>query len=34
MPDGRILVGVRAEQEVSSPLTLGLNWDAERKNTR
>ncbi len=29
--DGRILVGVRAEQEVSSPLTLVLNWDAEMK---
>jgi Tol biopolymer transport system component len=29
--DGRILVGTRAEQEVSSPLTLVLNWDAEMK---
>jgi Tol biopolymer transport system component len=29
--DGRILVGVRAEQEVSSPITLVLNWDAEMK---
>jgi hypothetical protein len=30
-PDGRILVEIRAEQEVSSPLTLVLNWDAEMK---
>jgi Tol biopolymer transport system component len=29
--DGRILVEIRAEQEVSSPLTLVLNWDAEMK---
>jgi len=29
--DGRILVSIRAEQEVSSPLTLVLNWDAEMK---
>jgi hypothetical protein len=29
--DGRILVSVRAEQEVSSPVTLVLNWDAEMK---
>ncbi len=30
-PDGRILVSIRAEQEVASPLTLVLNWDAEMK---
>ena len=29
--DGRILVSVRVEQEVSSPVTLVLNWDAEMK---
>jgi eukaryotic-like serine/threonine-protein kinase len=28
-PDGRILVGIRSEQEISSPLTLVLNWDKE-----
>ena len=28
---GRILVSVRVEQEVSSPVTLVLNWDAEMK---
>jgi hypothetical protein len=30
-PDGRILVMVQAEQEVTSPITLVLNWDAEMK---
>jgi len=30
-PDGRILVALQAEQEVSSPITLVLNWDAEMK---
>jgi Tol biopolymer transport system component len=30
-PDGRILVMVQADQEVSPPLTLVLNWDAEIK---
>jgi Tol biopolymer transport system component len=30
-PDGRILVAIRAEQEVSSPITLVLNWDQELK---
>ncbi|MGC1449678.1 MAG: protein kinase [Candidatus Sulfotelmatobacter sp.] len=30
-PDGRILVMLQAEQEVSSPITLVLNWDAEMK---
>jgi hypothetical protein len=30
-PDGRILVMPQAEQEVSSPVTLVLNWDAEMK---
>jgi Tol biopolymer transport system component len=30
-PDGRILLMVQAEQEVSSPITLVLNWDAEMK---
>jgi Tol biopolymer transport system component len=30
-PDGRILVAIQAEQEVSSPVTLVLNWDAEMK---
>jgi Tol biopolymer transport system component len=30
-PNGRILVMVQADQEVSSPLTLVLNWDAEIK---
>jgi hypothetical protein len=29
--DGRILAAIRAEQEVASPLTLVLNWDAEMK---
>jgi Tol biopolymer transport system component len=29
--DGRILVSTRAGQEVSSPVTLVLNWDAEMK---
>lgn len=28
-PDGRILVAIQAEQEVSSPVTLVLNWDEE-----
>jgi len=28
-PDGRILAAIRAEQEISSPITLVLNWDAE-----
>jgi eukaryotic-like serine/threonine-protein kinase len=30
-PDGRILVALQAEQEISSPITLVLNWDAEMK---
>jgi Tol biopolymer transport system component len=30
-PDGRILVMLQAEQEISSPITLVLNWDAEMK---
>jgi Tol biopolymer transport system component len=30
-PDGRILVAILAEQQVSSPITLVLNWDAELK---
>jgi Tol biopolymer transport system component len=30
-PDGRILVMLQAEQEVTSPITLVLNWDAEMK---
>jgi hypothetical protein len=30
-PDGRILVMVQAGQEISSPITLVLNWDAELK---
>jgi Tol biopolymer transport system component len=30
-PDGRILVMVHAGQEISSPITLVLNWDAELK---
>jgi eukaryotic-like serine/threonine-protein kinase len=30
-PDGRILVMLQAEQEVSPPITLVLNWDAEMK---
>ena len=30
-PDGRILVMVQADQEVSSPITLVVNWDAEMK---
>jgi Tol biopolymer transport system component len=30
-PNGRILVMVQADQEVSPPLTLVLNWDAEIK---
>jgi Tol biopolymer transport system component len=30
-PDGRILVMVQADQEVSPPITLVLNWDAELK---
>jgi len=30
-PDGRILVMLQAEQEVSSPITLVLNWDTELK---
>ena len=29
--DGRILAGVNADQEVTPPLTLVLNWDAEMK---
>jgi hypothetical protein len=29
--DGRILVAIQAEQEISSPVTLVLNWDAEMK---
>jgi Tol biopolymer transport system component len=29
--DGRILVMLQAEQEISSPITLVLNWDAEMK---
>jgi eukaryotic-like serine/threonine-protein kinase len=30
-PDGRILVMVQADQEVSPPITLVMNWDAELK---
>jgi eukaryotic-like serine/threonine-protein kinase len=30
-PDGRILVAIQADQQVSSPITLVLNWDAEMK---
>ena len=30
-PDGRILVAIGADQQVSSPITLVLNWDAEMK---
>jgi len=30
-PDGRILVMVQADQEISPPLSLILNWDAEMK---
>ncbi len=30
-PDGRILVAIEADQQVSSPITLVLNWDAEMK---
>jgi hypothetical protein len=30
-PDGRILVALQAEQEIPSPITLVLNWDAEIK---
>ena len=30
-PDGRILVALQAEQEIASPLTMVLNWDAEIK---
>jgi WD40 repeat protein len=30
-PDGRLLVMLQAEQEVSSPITLVLNWDVEMK---
>ena len=30
-PDGRILVEIVADQLVSSPITLVLNWDAEMK---
>ena len=30
-PDGRILVALQAEQEITSPITLVLNWDAEMK---
>jgi hypothetical protein len=30
-PDGRILVGLQGEQEITTPLTLVLNWDAEMK---
>jgi len=30
-PDGRILVMLQAGQEISSPITLVLNWDAEMK---
>jgi hypothetical protein len=29
--DGRILVMLQAEEEISSPITLVLNWDAEMK---
>jgi eukaryotic-like serine/threonine-protein kinase len=29
--DGRILVALQAEQEISSPITLVLNWDAEMR---
>ena len=29
--DGRILAGVQADQEVTPPLALVLNWDAEMK---
>ncbi len=30
-PDGRILVMVQADQEISPPLSLILNWDAKLK---
>jgi len=30
-PDGRILIAIRAEQDISPPITLVLNWDAEMK---
>jgi hypothetical protein len=30
-PDGRILVALEAGQEIASPITLVLNWDAEMK---
>jgi Tol biopolymer transport system component len=30
-PDGKILVSIRAEQEVSSPITLVLNWSEDIK---
>ena len=30
-PDGRILVAILADQRVSSPITLVLNWDTELK---
>jgi len=30
-PDGRILVLVQAEQAISPPITLVMNWDAELK---
>jgi serine/threonine protein kinase len=30
-PDGRILVAIQSEQEIPSPLTMVLNWDAEIK---
>jgi len=30
-PDGKILVMVQADQEVSPAITLVMNWDAELK---
>jgi hypothetical protein len=30
-PDGRILVALEAGQEIASPITLVLNWDAEMR---
>jgi hypothetical protein len=30
-PDGRILIAIRTDQEVSSPITIVLNWDVEMK---
>ena len=30
-PDGRILVMIQADQEISPPITLVLNWDTELK---